>query len=330
MVLTANVIWLVAAVVLTHWSRRLNDTGFGPYVRCPWCRKWYQACEFACPSCCFDDHPPVRTGASLPWDTAVRDGDVADQAVIECRRVGESLKTAKTLRALVYARFVIIVVACALAGWCIELNCEGFDAGGINTVRSGREMFWPLIGWNFYELTASFYLLGDGGATRQGPSGPLQPLAACVLCRGGYTGTAGRGWRCSDCRRHAGLAAVLSYAGCGVVSLALLTIVLYCGIFPSHPVTADIGPSGVTVRVLGIAVAMYAVNIMLVGVASRAGSLVERPQSDIPGGGWPEFPSNASPDEVKQSNLIIDPDGALVGGVWFPVVLEPVQPDYRH
>lgn len=211
MVLTANLIWLVAAVALMHWSRRSDGTGSGPYVRCPWCRMWYQACEPACPSCCFDDHPPMWAGASFPWDTTGHDGDAADHAAIECRRVVASQRTAKMLRALVYARFVIIVVACALAGWCIELNCEGFDAGGINTVRSRREMFWPLIGWNFYELTASFYLLGDGGATRQGPSGPLQPLAACVLCRSGYTGTAGRGRRCSDCRRHAGLAAVLAY-----------------------------------------------------------------------------------------------------------------------
>lgn len=291
MVLTANLIWLVAAVALMHWSRRSDGTGSGPYVRCPWCRMWYQACEPACPSCCFDDHPPMWAGASFPWDTTGHDGDAADHAAIECRRVVASQRTAKMLRALVYARFVIIVVACALAGWCIELNCEGFDAGGINTVRSRREMFWPLIGWNFYELTASFYLLGDGGATRQGPSGSLQPLAACVLCRSGYTGTAGRGRRCSDCRRHAGLAAVLAYTGCGVVSLALLTIVLYCGIFPSHPVTADIGPSGVTVRVLGIAAIMYAVNVLLLGVASRAGFLVEQPQPGIPDGGWPQRPA---------------------------------------
>lgn len=330
MVLTANVIWLAAAVALMHWSRRSDGMGFGPYTRCPWCRMWYQACEPACPSCCFDDHPPVGVGVPLPWDTTSHDDDVPDYAATECRRVVASQQTAKTLRALVIVRFVIIVVACALAGQCIQVSCEGFDAGGINTLRLRYEMFWPLIGWNFYELTASFYLLGDGGATRQGPSGPLQPLAACVLCRGGYTGTAGRGWRCSDCRRHAGLAAVLAYTGCGVVSLALLTIVLYCGIFPSHPVTADIGPSGVTVRVLGIAAIMYAVNVLLLGVASRAGFLVEQPQPGIPDGGWPELPSNASPDDVKQSSLIIDPDGALVGGVWFPVVLEPVQPDYRH
>ena len=84
---------------------------------------------------------------------------------------------------------------------------------------------------------------------------------------------------------------MLAYTGCGVVSLALLTIVLYCGIFPSHPVTADIGPSGVTVRVLGIAAIMYAVNVLLLGVASRAGFLVEQPQPGIPDGGWPQRPA---------------------------------------
>lgn len=290
MVLTANVIWLVAAVALMSWSHRADGAGFGPYVRCPWCRMWYQACEPACPSCCFDDHPPVWAGASLPWDTAVRDGDAADCAVIECRRVVASQRTAKTLRALVIARFVIIVVACALAGWCIQASCEGFDAGGVNTLRLRYEMFMPLIGWSFYELMASCYLLGDGGATRQGPSSPLPSLAALALCRGGY---AGGGWRCPGGRRHARLAAVLAYTGSGVVSLAMLTMVLYCGIFPSHPVTASIGPAGVTARVLGIAVIMYAVNVLLLGVASRAGSLVERPQPGIPDGGWPELPSGA-------------------------------------
>lgn len=279
MVLTANLIWLVAAIALMYWSRRSEGTGSGPYVRCPWCRMWYQACEPACPSCCFDDHPPVWTGTSLPWDTTGHDGDAADHVTIECRRVVASQRTAKMLRALTIARIVIIVVAGALAGWCIQTSCEGFDAGGINTLRLRYEMFMPLIGWSFYELTASCYLLGDGGATRQGPSGPLSSLAVRALCRGGYTGGG---------RRHAGLATVLAYTASDVVSLAMLAVMLYCGIFPAHPVTAAIGPAGVTMRVLGIVVIMYAVNVLLLGVASRAGFLVERPQPGIPDGGWPQ------------------------------------------
>ncbi|MCI5862116.1 hypothetical protein [Bifidobacterium boum] len=288
MVLTANLIWLVAAVALMYWSRRSDGTGSGPYVRCPWCRMCYQACEPACPSCCFDDHPPVWAGASFPWDATGHDGDAADHVTIECRRVVASQRTAKTLRALVIARIVIIVVAGALAGWCIQTGCEGFDAGGINTLRLRYEMFMPLIGWSFYELTASCYLLGDGGATRQGPSGALPSLAARALCRGGY---AGGGWRLSDGRRHARLAAVLAYTGSGVVSLALLTVMLYCGIFPVHPVTASTGQGGVTMRVLGIAAIMYAVNVLLLGVTSRAGFLVEQPQPGIPDGGWPQRPA---------------------------------------
>ena len=288
MVLVANLIWLVAAVALMSWSRRADGTGFGPYVQCPWCRMWYQACEPVCPSCCFDDHPVARAGVSLPWDATGRDDDVPDYAAVECRRVVASQHTAKTLRALVIARFVTVVVACALAGWCIQTSCEGFDAGGINTLRYRYEVFVPLIGWSFYELMASCYLLGDGGATCQGPSGPLSSPAARALCRGRY---AGGGWRLSGGRRHAGFAAVLAYAGCGVVSLALLTMMLYYGIFPAHPVTAAIGPSGVTVCVLGIAATMYVVNVLLLGVASRAESLVERPQAGIPDGGWPEPPS---------------------------------------
>ncbi|MEJ5921838.1 hypothetical protein [Bifidobacterium thermophilum] len=292
MTLAANAIWLVAAVALIHWSRRTDGIGFGPYVRCPWCRMWYQACEPACPSCCFDDHPPVWAGASFPWEAAGYDGDAADHAVIECRRVVASQRTAKTLRALAIARIVIIVVACALAGWCIQASCESFDAGGINTLRLRYEMFMPLVGWSFYELMASCYLLGDGGATRQGPSGALPSLAARALCRGGY---AGGGWRCSGGRRHVGFAAVLAYTGCGVVSLVMLTMMLYCGIFPAHPVTASTGQGGVTMRVLGIAAIMYAVNVLLLGVASRAGSLVERPQPGIPDGGWPEPPRMPRP-----------------------------------
>lgn len=68
------------------------------------------------------------------------------------------------------------------------------------------------------------------------------------------------------------------------MSLAILAVMLYCGIFPAHPVTAAIGPAGVTMRVLGIAATMYAVNVLLLGVASRAGFLVEQPQPGIPDG----------------------------------------------
>ncbi|KFJ07554.1 hypothetical protein BTHE_0033 [Bifidobacterium thermophilum] len=71
----------------------------------------------------------------------------------------------------------------------------------------------------------------------------------------------------------------------------MLAVMLYCGIFPAHPVTAAIGPAGVTMRVLGIVVIMYAVNVLLLGVASRAGFLVERQQSCIPDGGWPQRPA---------------------------------------
>lgn len=119
MTLVANVIWLVAAVALMHWFHRADGTGFGTYVRYPWYRMWYQACEPACPSCCFDDHPPVWAGAPFPWAAAGHDGDAADHAVVECRRVVASQQTAKTLRTLAIARIVIIVVTCALAGWCI-------------------------------------------------------------------------------------------------------------------------------------------------------------------------------------------------------------------
>ena len=61
-VLTANLIWLVAAVALMHWSRRSDGTGSGPYVRCPWCRMWYQACEPACPSWSVRIGPSPMTG----------------------------------------------------------------------------------------------------------------------------------------------------------------------------------------------------------------------------------------------------------------------------
>lgn len=60
-------------------------------------------------------------------------------------------------------------------------------------------------------------------------------------------------WLLSGGRRRAGLVAVFAYVGCGVVSLALLAVLLYCGILPARPVTGGVSEFGVTLRVLGIA-----------------------------------------------------------------------------
>lgn len=285
MLVVVNILWLVAVLVLMGLSKRFNAMSFGPYTRCPRCLMWYQACEPICPSCCMDDHPPVWSGETASWNAPGLGHDAAAEAgPLEYSRVNASDRAARMLRYLVIARIVVVVVMCVLAGLCIQTSCAGFETGkSINTLGYRHEMFVLLIGWYFYELAASCYLLGDGGATRQGPGGSLVSLTVRELCRGRY---GDKRWWISGGRWQATFTAVLVYMGFGVVSLVLLVVSLYFGIFPTHPVIGGIGQLAVTLRVLGIAVGMYVMNIALLLGSRCASFLVERPCDAIPEGGW--------------------------------------------
>lgn len=204
-----------------------------------------------------DDHPPVWSGETASWNAPGFGHDAAAEAgPLEYSRVDASDRAARMLRYLVIARIVVVVVMCVLAGLCIQTSCAGFETGkSINTLGYRREMFVLLIGWYFYELAASCYLLGDGGATRQGPGGSLVSLTVRELCRGRY---GDERWWISGGRRQATFTVVLVYMGLGVVSLVLLVVLF----------------------------GMYVMNIALLLGSRCASFLVERPCDAIPEGGW--------------------------------------------
>ncbi|MBW3094464.1 hypothetical protein KIH75_03705 [Bifidobacterium sp. 64T4] len=204
-----------------------------------------------------------------------------DNVLTENNRVNASKRNAKILRYLAIARFFVVMGFFGITGLCLQNNCVGFDAYNGSNVNHRYDVYVTLIGWFLYEITSSFYLLGDGSATRQGPGALASPIAQ----RFASPFYDSMEWVLQG-RRHATVAAMCVYAAAGVANLAIVTIWLYLGIYPSHPVTGSVGESGVALHILMPAAGMYAMNIMTLFVESHVGFMVEEPQLNVPEGGW--------------------------------------------
>lgn len=284
MLVLVNILWVAAAFALLHMSKGLKDTGCGPYVECPRCHLWHQACEATCPSCCMNGRALRRPTTILPWDMPLAEDDPEyDNVLIEHGRVNESKKNSEILRDLVMARFFVVMAFLGILGLCLQKNCEGFEAYDGSNVGARYNTLVPVIGWFLYEIAACFYLLGDGSATRQGPGA----LASIAVRRRAWLSDIANPWIQTG-RRQTTKTSILVYAAAGIVDLALAAVWLYLGIFPSHPAVDSLGQSGVAMRILGLVIGMYVLDITTLLIASRVGFIVEEPRACIPEGGWEE------------------------------------------
>lgn len=261
--------------------------GCGPYMKCVRCHLWHQACEVECPTCCVNGRAAKRSTTILPWTKSLDEDNLAyDNVLTENNRVNVSKRNAEILRYLVIARFFIVMGFFGITGLCLQDNCVGFDSYNGSNVNHRYDVYVALMGWFLYEITSSFYLLGDGSATRQGPGALASPIAQ-RFTGSFYDSTE---WVLRG-RRHAAVVAMCVYAAAGIANLAIAAIWLYLGIYPSHPVTGSIGESGVALHILMPAIGMYAMNIMTLFVGSHVGFMVEEPQLNVPAGGWQASPT---------------------------------------